>query len=151
MKRGWIRAFLLSMLCAAVLDGCASASRDAAFRSRQVELFRARQGASVICDSSVDCDRAWARTRSFIKTHSASRIIRADDTVIETGDPHSFGFVYLAATKSPTDDGHTLIQLRAMCRGMYDSDGNAALMYSTCAKSIVEVEGEFRAWMGAAR
>lgn len=105
----------------------------------------------MICGSSVDCDRAWARTQSFIKTHSASRIIRADDTVVETADPHSFGFVYLAATKSATGDGHTLIQLRAMCRGMYDSDGNAALMYSTCAKSIVDVEGAFRAWMGAAR
>lgn len=103
------------------------------------------------CRSTADCDRVWTRTRSFIKRHSASRIVRANDNVIETADPHSFGFVYLAATKSATGDGNTLIQLRAMCRGMYDSDGNAAMMYSTCAKSMVEVESKFRAWIAAAQ
>jgi hypothetical protein len=34
-----------------------------------------------------------------------------------------------------------------MCRGMYDSDGNAGPLYSTCAKSIISVEARFRAWL----
>jgi hypothetical protein len=38
-----------------------------------------------------------------------------------------------------------------MCRGMYDSDGNAGLLYSTCAKSIVSVEADFHAWLAGAR
>jgi hypothetical protein len=139
------------MLYAVVVTGCVSASHEAAFRNEEVELFRARQQASVSCGSTVDCDRAWARAQSFIKTHSASRIIRADDTVVETALQHSFGFVYLAASKTLTDDGVTVIHLKTMCRGMYDSDGNAGLLYSTCAKSIVSVEADLHAWLAGAR
>jgi hypothetical protein len=128
-----------------------SASRESAFRNEEVELFRARQAASVSCASTDDCDQAWARTQAFIKTHSASRIIRADGTVVETALPHSFGFVYLAASKTRTDEGGTVIRLKAMCRGMYDSAGNAGVLYTSCAKSIVAVEAEFHEWLAPAK
>ncbi len=139
------------MLCAAGVAGCASPAREAAFRHEEVAVYEARQQAAVRCEPGVDCEAAWALTKVFVRTRSASRIVRADDAVIETALPHSFGFVYLAASKGPTDDGHTLIRLKAMCRGMYDTDGNAGLLYSTCAHSIVAIEAEFHAWMAATR
>ena len=149
MKRAAASIFML-MLCVALLAGCASAAREAAFRREEAALFEARQRAAVRCDPRVDCDMAWTRTRAFIAAHSFSRIVRVDDTSIETAWPHAFGFVYLAALKEPTDDGHMLIQLKAMCRGMYDTDGNASVMYSTCANSIVAIEAGYRTWMHAA-
>jgi hypothetical protein len=141
----------VAILCPVMLAACASPAREAAFRREEVALFEARQQAAVRCELRVDCEAAWARAREFVVAHSTSRIIRADDTLIETARPHSFGFVYLAALKGPTDDGHTLIQLKAMCRGMYDTNGNAGLLYSTCANSIVAIEADFRAWMNTAR
>ncbi|MGF6793353.1 hypothetical protein [Paraburkholderia sp. 35.1] len=150
MKRAacWL---CVSMLGPVLIAGCASAAREAAFRREEVALFEARQQAAVHCEAQDDCKAAWARARAFVATHSASRIVRADDTQIETARPHSFGFVYLAALKEHTDEGNTQIQLKAMCRGMYDTDGKASLLYSTCADAIVAVEGEFRAWMRSAR
>ncbi|WP_429456623.1 hypothetical protein [Paraburkholderia sp. JPY465] len=65
--------------------------------------------------------------------------------------PHSFGFVYLAALKGRLDEDHALIQLKAMCRGMYRTDGNASVMYWTCANAIVAVEDQFRAFMSEAK
>jgi hypothetical protein len=73
--------------------------------------------------------------------------VQADDAVIQTAFPHAFGFVYLAASKDPDGEGGAAIRLKAMCRGMYDSDGNAGLLYSTCAKSVISVEAGFRAWL----
>ncbi|RZF25686.1 hypothetical protein EVC45_32250 [Paraburkholderia sp. UYCP14C] len=141
----------VSMLGPALISGCANAAREAAFRREELALFEARQQATVRCEAQDACEAAWARARAFVATHSASRIVRAGDTLIETARPHSFGFVYLAALKQQTVEGHTLIQLKAMCRGMYGTDGNAGVLYSTCANSIITIEGEFRAWMSTAQ
>ncbi|MBP0593426.1 hypothetical protein J8I87_27760 [Paraburkholderia sp. LEh10] len=130
-----------------LLAACATASREAAFRNEEIELFRARQEASIACETTVACDKAWVRTRTFIQTHSATRIVQADDSTIQTAFPHAFGFVYLAASRSANDSGNIVIRLKAMCRGMYDSDGAAGLLYSTCARSIESVETEFHAWV----
>ncbi|MBN3752253.1 hypothetical protein G3N95_04830 [Paraburkholderia sp. Tr-20389] len=140
------------LLCAALsgsilLIACSTASRDAAFRNEEVELFRARQEASIACATTAACDEAWVRTRTFVQTHSATRIVQADDSAIQTAFPHAFGFVYLAASKSADDAGNIVIRLKAMCRGMYDSDGGAGLLYSTCARSIESAEAEFHVWV----
>ncbi|NML31204.1 hypothetical protein HHL14_10195 [Paraburkholderia sp. G-4-1-8] len=137
------------ILCAACVGGCANPAREAAFRHEEVAIYEARQQAAVHCEPGVDCEAAWALARAFIKAHSVTRIVRADDMAIETALPHSFGFVYLAASKGQADDGRTLIRLKAMCRGMYDTAGEAGLLYSTCAHSIVAIEAEFHAWMAA--
>ena len=130
-----------------LLAACASASREAAFRDEEVELFRGRHEASIACETTVACDKAWARTRAFIQTHSATRIVQADDSAIQTAFPHAFGFVYLAASRTADEAGHIVIRLKAMCRGMYDSDGGAGLLYSTCARSIESTEAEYHAWV----
>ena len=129
------------------LAACATAARDTAFRAEEVELFRAHQQARIVCNASPACDEAWARTKTFIAAHSATRIVHADDTVIQTAFSHEFGVVYLAASKDADGNGGAAIRLKAMCRGMYDSDGNAGLLYSTCAKSVISVETGFRAWL----
>jgi hypothetical protein len=141
-------AFLCAALTGSILlAACATASREAAFRREEVELFRARQEASVACETTVACDKAWARTRTFIQTHSATQIVQADDSAIQTAFPHAFGFVYFAASRSADDAGNIVIRLKAMCRGMYDSDGGAGPLYSTCARSIESAEAEFHAWV----
>jgi hypothetical protein len=140
-------ALCLALVGLALLAACATASREAAFRAEEVELFRARQETSIACTTAPACDDAWARTRAFIQAHSATRIVQADDAVIQTAFPHAFGFVYLAASKDADGNGGAAIRLKAMCRGMYDSDGNAGPLYSTCAKSIISVEARFRAWL----
>ncbi len=134
-----------------LLDGCSTVSRETAFRTQEIELSRGRQEASIACETAVACDEAWARTRTFIQTHSATRIVQADDSAIQTAFPHAFGFVYLAASRSADEAGKIVIRLRTMCRGMYDSDGGAGLLYSTCARSIVSVETEFHAWVKESR
>lgn len=139
------------MLAPMLLAGCASAARDAAFRREEAALYDARRQAAVRCGAEADCAAAWARTRAFVAAHSATRIIHADDTLIVTAMPHAFGFVYLAAMQRATDQGDTLIQLKAMCRGMYDTNGTAGPLYATCADSIVAIEAEYRAWMKAGR
>ncbi|MFP4896585.1 hypothetical protein [Paraburkholderia sp. EG304] len=139
------------MLYPVMLAGCASTAREAAFRHQGIALFDARQQASVRCEPRGDREAVWTRTHAFIAKHSASRIVRADDTPIEIPLPHSFGFVYLGMLKEPADEDQTLIQLRAICRGMYDTDGRASLLYSTCADAIVAVDDEFRAFMSAAK
>ncbi len=140
------------LLCVALtasilLAACATASREAAFRHEEVELSRARHEARIACETTVACDKAWARTRTFIETHSATRIVQADSSSIQTALPHAFGFVYLAATRSADEAGHIVIHLKAMCRGMYTSDGGAGLLYSTCARSIESAQAEFHAWV----
>ncbi|RZF29633.1 hypothetical protein EVC45_10570 [Paraburkholderia sp. UYCP14C] len=69
----------------------------------------------------------------------------------ETAWPHSFGCMYLGALKEQTDEDHALNQLKAMCRGRYDTDGGAGALYSTCAEAIVAIEDEFRAFVSVAK
>jgi hypothetical protein len=138
-----------ALMSPALVAACATASRETAFRNEETALFRARQEASIACPTTVACDKAWARTRAFIQTHSATRIVQVDDWAIQTEFPHAFGFVYLAASKSVGSGGGTVIRLKAMCRGMYDSNGDAGALYSTCAKSIISVEAAFRTWLQA--
>ena len=137
----------IALVGSAWLAACATASRDTAFRAEEVELFHARQEAGIVCTTAPACDEAWARTRTFIAAHSATRIVQADDAVIQTAFPHAFGYVYLAASKDADGKGGAAIRLKAMCRGMYDSDGDAGLLYATCAKSVISVEAGFRAWL----
>jgi hypothetical protein len=137
----------IALVGSAWLAACATASHETAFRAEEVELFRARQEASIVCTTAAACDDAWTRTRTYVAGHSATRIVQADDAVIQTAFPHAFGFVYLAASKDADGTGGAAIRLKAMCRGMYDSDGNAGLLYSTCAESVISVEAGFRAWL----
>jgi hypothetical protein len=80
-----------------------------------------------------------------VAQHSAARILRADDAIIETKKPHQFGVVYIWASRTPASDdpGSSIIKLNVMCRGMYESDGSRGWMYGTCARQVVEVDRAF--------
>ncbi|WP_230951432.1 hypothetical protein [Burkholderia anthina] len=43
-----------------------------------------------------------------------------------------------------SSDGGWVIRLKAMCKGMYDSDGGPGWQYGACASKILEIEKGFR-------
>lgn len=43
-----------------------------------------------------------------------------------------------------SSDGGWVIRLKAMCKGMYDSNGGPGWQYGSCASKILEVEKGFR-------
>src|SRR6266702_8180019 len=98
-----MKNWLFLVLAVAVLAGCGSEARVAARRNTELELEQARDDASVDCSARVDCDRFWSLTKTYVAQHSITPIRRADETEIETAEPHMFGVLYLWATRT-TDD-----------------------------------------------
>jgi len=126
------------------LGACASEERISAFRSTETQLFAARQAASLQCLTSSDCDRVWDLTRRYVQGHSSTRVTRFSADLIETAPPHFAGEVYLWASRTASGDGGAVIRLKAMCKGMYDSDGGPGWQYGACASKILEIEKGFR-------
>jgi uncharacterized lipoprotein YajG len=140
-------ARLKPLMLAAVLATLAACASDAdvdALRRSEIQLQEARAQASVTCASEAACKDAWRLTQDYIASHSATGVTHADADVIETAQPHGFGKVWLAAWKTPADGGGTLIRLKAMCQGMYRSDGTPGWFYQTCSGEIRRIDEGFR-------
>ena len=139
MKR---RALAASVVL--VLSACAGVEQTAAFRSTETKLFATRQAASRQCLSPSECDPMWNITRHYVEVHSSTQITRFSADRIETAQPHFAGEVYLWASRMASGDGGWVIRLKAMCKGMYDSDGGPGWQYDACASKILEIERGFR-------
>ncbi|MBC8751105.1 MULTISPECIES: hypothetical protein [Paraburkholderia] len=141
---------LFPILAVAGLAACSSEARIAALRDSEIQLQQARTQAWVNCSAGADCDRLWTLTKKYVAQRSVTPIRRADDTAIETTEPHMFGAVYVWATRTTDDAGASTIRLKGMCRGMYRADGNPGWLYTSCAQQIRAVERDFRVFVGAA-
>ncbi|WP_236858335.1 hypothetical protein [Burkholderia metallica] len=143
-QRLWAVGVLLA------LGACADAERNAAFRSTETQLFATREAAALQCSTPAECDRAWTFARRYIEAYSSTRITRADADTIETAAPFLAGEVYLWASRTASGDA-TMIRLKAMCKGMYDSDGGPGWRYDACATKILDIERGFRSYGSSAR
>lgn len=141
-----MKRWALSASIVLVLVACAGARQAATFRSTETQLLAARQAASRQCASPSECDRMWNITRHYVEVHSSTRITRFGADRIETAQPHFSGEVYLWASRSASADGGWVIRLKAMCKGMYDSDGGPGWQYGPCASKILEIEQGFRSY-----
>jgi hypothetical protein len=140
---------LILALAIAGLAACTTQTRVAALRDTEIQLEAARAQASVSCSGRADCDRLWDLTKKYVAERSVTPIRRADETAIETAEPHMFGAVYVWATRTTDDSGAATISLKGMCRGMYRADGSAGWLYRSCAEQIRAVEMNFRSFVGA--
>lgn len=138
-------AVALTLLYVAALPGCSIwRAPPASFRPDETELARARAQATVVCFARAQCDAIWARAGSFVRARATTRIVQADDTLIETASPAAFGVAWFWAERAIAGDGRTVVRLKGMCRGMYNVDGGPGWMYETCSRQIVERERAFR-------
>jgi hypothetical protein len=144
MKNNLVLALIIAGLAA-----CATEARVAALRDTEIQLEEARARASVECATHADCDRLWTLTRTYVAQQSVTPIRRADETAIETAEPHMFGGVYVWATRTTDERGASTISLKGMCRGMYRADGSPGWLYKSRAEHIRAVEMNFRAFVGA--
>ncbi|KWA47663.1 hypothetical protein [Burkholderia multivorans] len=135
------RALAMGVLLA--LGACAGAERTEAFRTMETRLLAMRQAASLQCSTPSECSRAWSRTRRYVQDHSSTRITRFSTDRIETAQPYLAGAVYLWASRAESGGG-SVIWLKAMCKGMYDSNGGPGWQYDVCARKILEIEQGFR-------
>ncbi|WP_234745744.1 hypothetical protein [Burkholderia sp. WTPI3] len=142
MKQGWWAMGVLLMSGARASD-----ARMAAFRQSETQLLTLRQTASLPCATQAACDRAWLLTRRYVENRSSTRITRFDAEVIETAQSHLAGNVYLWASRVALSEGGWLIRIKAMCKGMYGSDGGPGWRYDVCAAQIREIEGGFRSFV----
>lgn len=126
-----------------VLGACAGVGQADAFRSTETRLLAAREAASLRCSTPSGCDRAWHLARRYVAAHSSTRITRVSADRIETAQPYLAGEVYLWASRVASGDGGSVIRLKAMCKGMYDSDGGPGWQYDACATKILEIEHGF--------
>ncbi len=126
-----------------VLGACAGVEQAAAFRSTETRLLAAREAASLQCSTPSGCDRAWRLARRYVEAHSSTRITRFSADRIETAQPYLAGEVYLWASRVASGDGGSVIRLKAMCKGMYDSDGGPGWQYDACALKILAIEQGF--------
>lgn len=140
---------LFLVLAVAALAACTTQARVAALRDTEIQIEEARTHAWVSCSARADCDRLWSLTKTYVAQHSVTPIRRADETAIETDEPHTFGAVYVWATRTADASGASTIRLKAMCRGMYRADGNPGWLYSSCGEQIRAVENNFRSFIGA--
>lgn len=148
MHLGHLRHLTLAAALAS-LTACASNADVTALRRNEIQLQQARAQASVTCASEAQCNAAWRLTQDYIASHSVTDMTRADANVIETAQPHGFGKVWLAASKAPADGGGSLIRLKAMCDGMYRSDGTPGWFYQTCSDAIRRIDEGFRSFVEA--
>ncbi|KAB0685453.1 hypothetical protein [Burkholderia territorii] len=135
------RALAMGVLLA--LGACAAAERTETFRTMETRLLAMRQAASLQCSTPSECDRAWSRTRRYVENHSSTRITRFSADRIETAPAFLAGEVYIWASRSESGDG-SVIRLKAMCKGMYNSNGGPGWQYDACARKILEIEQGFR-------
>jgi len=142
---------LASATVLAAIGACASSVPPAEFRRSEQRLEAARLVASLECTTPRDCDDRWTRTRAFIDERSATPVSSVSASAIETGEPHQFGVVYLRAERVAAADGVTVIRLKGMCRGMYDTDGGPGPLYRGCAKQIYDAALDYRRRMGGAQ
>ncbi|WP_137957905.1 hypothetical protein [Burkholderia sp. 4M9327F10] len=140
---------LFVVLAVAGLVACTTQACVAKVGDTEIQLEEARAHAWVDCSARTDCDRLWSLTKTYVAQRSITPIRRADETAIETAEPHTFGAVYAWATRTTDDSGASTIRLKAMCRGMYRADGNPGWLYSTCAEQIRAVEMNFRPFIDA--
>lgn len=138
------------VLLTIILAGCSTEAHIAARRDTEIALEEARELARVDCADRAICERLWRRTELYVAQRSVTPIRYADDARIETAEPHTFGAIYIWATRTTNASGVSTIQIRGMCRGMYRADGNPGWLYSTCAEQIRSVETDFRSFIGAA-
>ena len=131
------------------LAACTTEARFDALRDTEIQLEEARAHAWVSCSARANCDRVWSLTKTYVAQHSSTPIRRADETAIETDEPHTFGAVYVWATRTTDASGASTIRLKAMCRGMYRADGNPGWLYSSCGEQIRAVEHNFPSFIGA--
>nr|WP_244108112.1 MULTISPECIES: hypothetical protein [Burkholderia] len=136
------RALTVGVLLA--LGACAGAERAGTFRTTETQLLAMRQAASLQCATPSECDRAWSRTRRYVEAHSSTRITRASADRIETAQPYVAGEVYLWASRTASGEGGAVIRLKAMCKGMYDSNGGPGWQYDACARKILEIGNGFQ-------
>ncbi|WP_240327487.1 hypothetical protein [Burkholderia sp. IDO3] len=129
-----------------VLGACAGVGQGATFRSTETRLLAARQAAALQCSTPSGCDRAWKLARRYVEAHSSTRITRFGADRIETAQPYLAGEVYLWASRVASGDGGAVIRLKAMCKGMYDSDGGPGWQYDACAMKIIEIEQGFQSY-----
>ncbi|MFM0472153.1 hypothetical protein [Paraburkholderia strydomiana] len=146
MKEVWVPVRGLLII---VLGGCSTQGSTAAYRDIEIALENARQSARVDCPTQADCERLWQRTEIYVTQRSATPVRRSDDSKIETAEPHTFGAVYVWATRTTGGNGVSTIQIRGMCRGVYRADGAPGMLYKTCAEQIRTVETGFRAFIDA--
>ncbi|MBR8235930.1 hypothetical protein K6W26_02205 [Burkholderia sp. AU42008] len=128
---------------ALALGACAGVGQGAAFRSTETQLQAAREAAALQCSTPPECDRAWQLARGYIDAHSSTRITRFSADRIETAQSHFAGEVYLWASRTVSGDGGAVIRLKAMCKGMYGTDGGPGWQYDACASKILEIERGF--------
>ncbi|AOJ90820.1 hypothetical protein WS87_29080 [Burkholderia sp. MSMB0856] len=136
------RALAMSVLLA--LGACAGAERTETFRTMETRLLAMRQAATLQCSTPSECDRAWSRTRRYVQDHSSTRVTRLGTDRIETAQPYLAGEVYLWASRAESGGGGSVIRLKAMCKGMYDSNGGPGWQYDVCARKILDIEQGFR-------
>ncbi|VWC74040.1 hypothetical protein BLA17378_03472 [Burkholderia aenigmatica] len=142
MKLEW-----LAMGVLLILGACASDERMATFRQSETQLLKLRQIASLPCATQAACDHAWQLTQRYVENRSSTRITRFDAEVIETAQPHLAGNVYLWASRVALSRGGWLIRIKAMCKGMYSSDGGPGWRYDVCVAQILEIEGGFQSFV----
>jgi hypothetical protein len=147
MKNWRLAALALQII---MMAGCNTQARIAATRSTEIALGNARNVARVDCSRPAECERLWHRTELYLAQRSAAPIRHADDTSIETAVPHTFGTIYVWATRTIDAGGVSTIRIIGMCRGMYRADGSPGWLYQTCAEQIRAVETDFRSFIGAA-
>ncbi|WP_232221348.1 hypothetical protein [Burkholderia sp. WSM2232] len=140
----------VSGLLIVLMAACSTQGRSAACQDTEIALANARELAHVDCSAAADCERLWCRTRLYVAQRSATPIRRSDDTAIETAEPHTFGTLYVWATRTTDANGISTIQIKGMCRGMYRANGTPGLLYQSCAEQIRAVETDFRPFMAAA-
>ncbi|MET1472958.1 MULTISPECIES: hypothetical protein [Burkholderia] len=131
---------------ALALGACAGMSQEAAFRSTETQLLAAREAAALHCSTAPGCDRAWQLARRYVDARSSTRITRFSEDRIETAQPHFAGEVYLWASRTASGDGGAVIRLKAMCKGMYGTDGGPGWQYDACVSKILEIERGFAAY-----
>ncbi|MET3820814.1 hypothetical protein ACVK00_004576 [Burkholderia sp. PvR073] len=112
----------------------------------ETQLLVTREAASLQCSTPSECDRAWSLARRYIEANSSTRITRFSADRIETAQPYLTGEVYLWAYRAASDDGGEVIRLKAMCKGMYDSDGGPGWQYYACSMKILVTLKGFRSY-----
>ncbi|CAH2796572.1 MAG: FIG00462646: hypothetical protein [uncultured Paraburkholderia sp.] len=143
------RAAGLALLMMA-MAGCSTEGRYTANRATEIALEHARESARVDCTAPADCERLWKRTELYVAQRSSTPIRHSDETRIETAEPHTFGALYVWASRTASPGGASTIRLKGMCRGMYRADGTPGWLYDSCADQVRAVEAGFRAFIGAA-
>jgi hypothetical protein len=62
----------------------------------------------------------------------------------QSGPAVPAGNACLWASRAASGDGGAVIGLKAMCKGMYDSNGGPGWQYDACARKILEIVNGFQ-------